>query len=146
MRNKPREQARSPGRVDAEGRTVPWRIFVVDDDADLRELLVRRLTAEGYEVQQADSAEEAFELVSRGQNATAAPFDLLLTDHRMPGWSGLAMLSEVRALGWTAPILLMTAFPSPELEQLAKKLDATLLPKPLALDLLCILIAQRLSR
>ncbi|HEY6293831.1 MAG TPA: HD domain-containing phosphohydrolase [Terriglobia bacterium] len=67
------------------------RILVVDDEEAVRTLLKARLVLEGYECATAASAEEARALISEGN------FDLVLSDLRMPGMSGLDLLKEVRA-------------------------------------------------
>src|SRR5450631_515188 len=71
-------------------------ILVVDDDAALRVVLVGLLKQAGYAARAAPSGERALEEVS------SAPVDLVLTDVRMPGMDGLALLA---ALGKSAPDL-----------------------------------------
>lgn len=66
------------------------RILIVDDEADIRELLLTRLRMEGYECAEANSTEAA--LTSLQQEA----YDVVVSDLRMAGRSGLALLEEVR--------------------------------------------------
>ena len=61
------------------------RILLVDDDASLLKLLRIRLEAEGYAVTTAESAEEALQLLRN------SPSDLVITDLRMEGTSGLEL-------------------------------------------------------
>lgn len=77
------------------GRTVsaaPPKILVVDDDPEVREILAETLTEFGYGVIQAGSGEEALSLLGGGPD-----FDLVITDVRMPGMSGLELVDEARA-------------------------------------------------
>jgi len=64
------------------------QILVVDDEEDLRKSIVEILTLDGFEVDQAGSAEEAAEKLS--QHA----YDVLITDHNLPGKTGVELLEE----------------------------------------------------
>ena len=66
-------------------------ILLVDDDAEIRELLELLLTGEGYAVLQADSGEAALDLLGRG-----ASVDLIILDVMMPGLSGYKTCARVR--------------------------------------------------
>ena len=81
-----------------------FRIFVVDDEEDLGEILKFNLETEGYAVQTANSAEEALEM-----DITA--FDLLLLDIMMDGMSGFAMARKLKETEATRniPIIFLTA-------------------------------------
>jgi two-component system response regulator MprA len=78
-------------------------ILVVDDDAPIRRMLERTLTARGYGVDLAADGGEALAAVER-----SAP-DLLVLDVTMPGLDGLAVCRRIRAKGLALPILLLTA-------------------------------------
>lgn len=67
------------------------RILIVDDDAQLREMLVRYLSAEGFAVDQAASAEEANTRLDQGGH------DLVVLDVAMPGMDGFEFLRQLRA-------------------------------------------------
>ena len=64
------------------------KILVVDDEAVQRDLLKGFLTKKGYEITTAASGEEALDLFSR------IPFSLVLTDQKMPGMTGQALLID----------------------------------------------------
>ncbi len=66
------------------------RILVVDDDAGVRASLRRTLSWRGYEVLVADGAPAALEALQR------EAVDVVISDHLMPGTSGLELLAEVR--------------------------------------------------
>ena len=69
----------------------PSRILVVDDEEEVREILAETLEDFGYAVSTAASGEEALPLLASGQG-----FDMLITDVRMPGMSGLELAEDVR--------------------------------------------------
>lgn len=77
-------------------------ILVVDDDRRLRELLKRYVEGAGYRVTAAGDAEQARRLLA------ALTFDLLVVDVKMPGESGLSLVSDIRR-GCQTPILLLSA-------------------------------------
>lgn len=81
-----------------------FRILVVDDEEDLREILKFNLETEGYSVTTANSAEDAL-------CTDIASFDLLLLDIMMDGMSGFAMARELKNKETTngIPIIFLTA-------------------------------------
>ena len=78
-------------------------ILVVDDDPDLLRLMQIRLTAAGYAVTTADSAERAL-----AQASVTRP-RLLVTDLRMGGMDGMALFEAIRAENPTLPVIILTA-------------------------------------
>jgi two-component system response regulator HydG len=82
------------------------RILVVDDEQVMRSLLEKALPRWGYEVTLARDAEEAAERFAPRR------FDVVLTDLRLPGRSGLELLDQLKELDPATPIVLMTAFGS----------------------------------
>ena len=82
------------------------RILVVDDETAQRDILGGFLRKQGYEVREAASGTAALALL----NAEAV--DLLLTDVKMPGMSGLDLLREARALNSELPVVVLTAYGS----------------------------------
>ncbi len=80
------------------------RILLADDDASLREVLAYHLRQAGYETVAARDGRDALSKLGAGN------FDLLLTDVRMPGMDGSALLQEVRARQPDLPVVLLTAF------------------------------------
>jgi two-component system response regulator MprA len=79
------------------------RILVVDDDPTVLRMLVRTLAAEGHEVEAAADGGAALAAVER-----RAP-DAVVLDVAMPGMDGLAVCRRLRAGGFTAAVLLLTA-------------------------------------
>jgi two-component system response regulator MprA len=78
-------------------------ILVVDDDAPIRRMLDRTLSAEGYAVETAADGGEALAAVER-----STP-DLVVLDVGLPGVDGLAVSRRLRAKGLAVPVLLLTA-------------------------------------
>jgi two-component system response regulator MprA len=78
-------------------------ILVVDDDAPIRRMLDRTLSAEGYAVETAADGGAALAAVER-----SAP-DLVVLDVGMPGVDGLAVSRRLRSKGLSVPVLLLTA-------------------------------------
>jgi two-component system response regulator MprA len=78
-------------------------ILVVDDDAPIRRMLDRTLSAVGYAVESAADGGAALAAVER-----STP-DLIVLDVAMPGLDGLAVCRRLRARGLATPVLLLTA-------------------------------------
>jgi DNA-binding response OmpR family regulator/tRNA A-37 threonylcarbamoyl transferase component Bud32 len=80
-------------------------VLVVDDNADNRELLMRRLEREGFRVLEAEGGREALALLKDG------PVSLILLDVMMPGMSGIEVLQTVREAYSAAalPVIMVTA-------------------------------------
>jgi diguanylate cyclase (GGDEF)-like protein len=100
----------SPATNDAEVRTsgrehARPHLLVVDDVADNRSILTRRLQRFGFDVSEADSGLAALELIEKGS------FDLVLLDIMMPGIDGLETLRRIRKRksASTLPIIMVTA-------------------------------------
>lgn len=85
---------------------VAITVLVAEDDPDMLELLRKVLTEEGYAVLPARDGHEAQALLDAGR------FDIVLTDVRMPGPDGLALLRRAMASQLHQPVILMTAFGS----------------------------------
>lgn len=116
--------------------------LVADDDPAMRTLLSELLRAEGLDVSEAADGRELFICIQRARTGPA--LDLLLTDVRMPGRSGLAVLEAVGDVRGTS-LILMTAFPDRDVRRRAQKLGAVLLEKPFDLDALLGIVHRILS-
>ncbi len=117
------------------------RILVVDDELSMREVLEITLRQEGYDVTVADGGEAALRALD------AAPFDLVVTDLRMRGVDGLAVLRAVKERAPGTAVLMLTAFASTDTAVEAMKLGAyDYVTKPFKLDELRLTIASALER
>ena len=111
----------------------------------MRALLTEELERDGYAVLAArDGREMALRLRTVRHCPLRSP-NAIVMDVRMPGLSGLEILSELRAAEWTTPVILITAFPDPWLAAEARRLDATLVAKPFDVETLltCIHAARQ---
>src|ERR1700756_5808924 len=79
------------------------KILVVEDDPDIRRILDMFLTEKGFRVKVADDAARALEMLAE------EPIDLILSDVRMPGMSGLELLRHVKEQDPEIQIVLMSA-------------------------------------
>lgn len=79
------------------------RILVVEDDADINEVVCARLTRAGYGMTAAYSGSEARMLLERES------FDLIVTDLMLPGVSGEWLIADLREHGSGAPIIVISA-------------------------------------
>src|SRR5512134_506285 len=94
------------------------RILLIDDDPGVRESTGRMLRAAGYTVQTAATGEEGFEL------AKTDGFDVILSDMRMAGLSGLDVLRKLRDVRVDASFIVMTGFGTVDTAVEAMKLGA----------------------
>jgi DNA-binding NtrC family response regulator len=85
---------------------VAAQLLLVEDDNAMREMLESLFRQEGYLVSEASSASAALDL------ARQTDFDVVLSDIKMPGKSGLELVGELRELRPDMPVVLMTAFGS----------------------------------
>lgn len=114
-------------------------ILVVEDDPVNLDVLRRFLTARGYQVTGAQSAEDALTLLG------ARSFDGVLLDNVLPGMTGLQAISEIGRTS-KAPILVMTGHADEELKKDALLLGASaFLYKPFDFALLARILEQTLS-
>jgi DNA-binding NtrC family response regulator len=114
-------------------------VLIVDDEKHTREGLQQAL-ADGYDVSVAASADEAFNLLD------AQPFDIVLTDLRMPGKSGLKVIDKALAQANRPAVLMMTAYGNIETAVEAMKRGAVdFLTKPVNIERLEVLMQRALK-
>ena len=117
-------------------RDARARVLVVEDDEALRELIVARLRRDGFEILEAGSGDEALDVLTLASQSLRSDddIDLLVTDARMPGTSGLEVARLLREVASTMPVVLITAFPDGEVLDEVSRLGLYLVAKPFALD------------
>ena len=94
------------------------KVLIVDDEQDLRETLRTHLELEDAVVTEASNGLEAYALILKNS------YDVILSDIRMPGCSGVELLEKIRnSKIKTAPVVLMSAF-TDITEDKAKELGA----------------------
>src|SRR5512145_2324448 len=105
------------------------RLLLVEDKETFRRLLVQALAGTAWEVLALGDPREALEALERG------PFEVLVTDLRLPGFSGLELLRRAKRIQPGLRIVLMSAFGEPKDIVEAMRCGADeFLPKPFDLD------------
>lgn len=118
-----------------------FRILIIDDEEGLRVSLAAGLELEGYEVLDVPSGKRAIECV-RDQ-----PFDLVITDMKMPGMNGLDTFRELRKIRPGIIVMLMTAFSvEGSLEEAMNEGVYTVVHKPFAMETVVDLIHRAIER
>jgi DNA-binding NtrC family response regulator len=113
-------------------------ILVIEDEEKLRRTIGLHLSSSGYEVKAAASAEEGIRY--------AGDMDLILTDLKLPGMTGLALLEKLNEENSHAPVIVMSAFGTVENAVEAMKKGAVdFLPKPFSLDHLSVVVEKALE-
>ena len=116
------------------------RILVVDDEESLRRVTQLRLEAAGYHVNAVPDGFQALDLLAR------EPFDLVLTDLKMPGMTGIELLKRVREEYPDVIVILITAFGTVESAVEAVKAGAyDYIVKPVNMDGLRLVIERALQ-
>ncbi len=80
------------------------KILVVDDEVMMRNLLLKILESEGYQITLASSAHDALEKLEKNK------FDLMLSDVKMPGMNGFELLEEVKKKWTDMAVIVMTGY------------------------------------
>lgn len=115
-------------------------ILIVDDDADILKLLEMRLTASGYHVIAASTAQQALTLFGMH------PIALVISDLRMPEMDGFALFEAIHRLDSTIPFILLTAHGSiPEAVHATQQGVFSFLTKPFESKALLDQVAQALK-
>ena len=116
------------------------RILLIEDDASIVGGLKKELQAEGYEVAVAERGDKGL------AQAKAQPFDVVITDLKMPGLSGLELVEQLHAAKPKLPIILVTAFGTTDTAIEATKLGAyDYLLKPFDMAELLDLVAKSVA-
>ncbi|MGI9444049.1 MAG: sigma-54-dependent transcriptional regulator [Rubripirellula sp.] len=113
------------------------KVLVVDDDKAMCELIDTTLTLKGYSTTWCQSANEANELLHDNE------FDVVLTDVRMPGTTGLQLCQQISSTRPDIPVIVMTAFGTLDTAVATIRSGAyDFLTKPVELELLTLTIAR----
>ena len=116
-------------------------ILIVDDEAIVRDSIGDWLRTANYEVETAETGEEALEMVEKKE------YSILILDVRLPGKSGIQVLREVKASKPHIKSIIITAFPSEGLADEAMRLGAVdYLIKPVLCENLERLILETLAK
>lgn len=116
------------------------RILIIDDERSMREFVSILLKKQGHEVDMADCAEAGFEKID------SENFDLVLTDLKMPGASGLDVLAYQKKRDPSTQVVLMTAYASHDTAVKAMKAGATdYITKPFKVEELLVQVDKALE-
>ncbi|MHB8973711.1 MAG: response regulator [Pirellulaceae bacterium] len=122
-------------------RTDRPRVLLGEDDADMRAVLAEALRQNGYRVVECEDGLSVLNELSSLLTSTevtgkdAEPFDLIISDIRMPGITGLTILDGVRLFDGFPPMILITAFGDAVVHTEAKwKGAAAIFDKPFDVD------------
>ncbi|MBZ5637796.1 MAG: sigma-54 dependent transcriptional regulator [Acidobacteriia bacterium] len=117
------------------------RILLVDDSPDTLEVLERNLTLEGYSVATAPGVAEAVRMLRK------TPFDVVVTDLKMPGASGLELVRHVRDNHRYTEVLMITGYPTVESAVQAVKIGAEdYLSKPFTAEELAAAVERAVAK
>ncbi|MDH6634868.1 UNVERIFIED_ORG: CheY-like chemotaxis protein [Methylobacterium sp. SuP10 SLI 274] len=130
------QEAVRPAAGTSELPATRGTALLVDDEEVVRISTADMLTDLGYAVVEATSAEEALRLVNTGEH-----FDLLVTDHLMPGMSGTDLARAIRTAKPGMPVLLVSGYAERE----GVDPDLARLNKPFRKDELASSLAQLMT-
>ena len=145
---------------------IKTRILIVEDQASMRQLLEDFLEPLGFEIQSCETADQACDVLElptdarpvdqflafpngRSSSGSVSEFDVVLTDVKMPGMSGLEFCSRVKLHHPNLPVIVMTAYGSLETAVDALRAGAfDFATKPIELELLkaCLIRAAETSQ
>lgn len=116
---------------DIQGEAAVWTsaparrgiVLVVDDDADVRQIAVEILSAQGFHVEQAESGEDALRILQSGGNV-----DLAVVDYAMPRMSGVEFVETAREIQPHLPVIYVSGYADPE--AIPQDVDTTIVKKP----------------
>ncbi|MDX8407638.1 MAG: response regulator, partial [Mariprofundaceae bacterium] len=108
----------------------PCRILLVDDTPDVLKIHDALLKHMHHESVTAENGKQALDLFLNADE----PFDLLITDFRMPVMNGLELIEQVRKEDADLPIIMITAFGEDEQLQQTAKYGVKLMNKPVTLE------------
>jgi len=130
-----------PDAIGHEGLARRARVLVVDDNEDVRDVLVAYLETLGYRTVQAASGRDALELLAEGGDDV----DLLMADYAMPGMSGTELMRAARVERPGLPVVVITGYA--DTTGLDGRLDdAILLQKPFRINELAGAIERAVQR
>jgi response regulator RpfG family c-di-GMP phosphodiesterase len=119
----------------------PARILIAEDEAVLRDLLVRKLAGLGYACESCENSEAALQLLS------SKPFDLMLADIFMPETGGISLLKEVMRIRPHIAVILVTSVVDIEIAVDALKHGAyDYITKPFSLEEMSIGVSRALEK
>ncbi len=126
----------------------PARVVLAEDDTEFRTFLAEALRAHGYDVVEIADGSELLEFVADRLRANGSidGVDVVVSDIRMPGFSGMDILVGLRRVLGKTPIILITAFGDEATHQLAHAFGAVaVLNKPFDVEHLTNTVLQSIT-
>ena len=115
----------------------PPRVIIAEDASDVRQVVAVALRGLGYEIVESSSGAELLDELGDGilsGDPNLRP-DIIISDIRMPGLTGLEILAGLRQAGWRTPFVLMTAYADRETWEEAQRLGVdAFFAKPFDID------------
>jgi two-component system chemotaxis response regulator CheY len=104
------------------------RVLYADDMRQLRELLIIVLGRDGHFVETVPNGEQALEKIAAHPDA----YDVVITDHHMPGMNGLELVACIRTRPYTGKIIVFSSELGPAVDTAYRRLKVDhILPKPI---------------
>jgi two-component system response regulator HydG len=117
------------------------RVLIVDDEADVRELLAKIVSQEGYDVEVAEDGNVAL------LRFAERPADVVVTDLKMPKMDGMQLLNRLRAEHYDVPVIVLTADADMSAAVTAMRAGAdNYLAKPTGADVFVLAVERALER
>lgn len=115
--------------------TQARRVVLAEDDEDMRTLVAHALREAGAAVEEIASGRDLLARMLAALDAREAMPDVVVSDVRMPGTSGIEVLRELRRRGCEVPVVLLTGFGDADLHEEVRACGhARLFDKPFDLD------------
>ena len=124
------------------------RVLLAEDDDEFRHIIATALTRDGYEIVEAKDGTEFVDLLACALSTGSLDreFDLIITDIRMPGYSGLDVLFGIHQTQGAPPVVVITAFGDAETHERARRFGSVgVLDKPFELDDLRMVVINSLG-
>jgi CheY-like chemotaxis protein len=124
------DDERNDESYDAASRPL---ILLAEDDLDVQGALIEFLEMSGYDVVAVNNGSDMLDALARAAAEEDREADLIITDVRMPGFNGLSIAEELRADGWTQPIIIISAFGDDVIRERIRRMEGAteFFPKPL---------------
>jgi DNA-binding response OmpR family regulator len=125
------------------------RVLLAEDDYEMRRLVAIALRRDGCEVIEVDSGNKLLDLLATEllHPVRQPSIDVIISDHRMPGATGLSVLMGLHKERWATPFILITAFGGQEMEGRALEQGAAaVFDKPFDMNALCAAVRRLTDR
>lgn len=109
------------------------KLLIVDDDKDIRGVIGVLMQMDGHDISLASNYNEALAMIEGEAcgEACGEPYDLVITDYRMPRMHGLYLLEMIKDINPDIPVIIVTAYQTDEMKKEAKRKGVDmLLTKP----------------